>query len=145
VGEGPTRQSYVPVIARHFPAARGKGERANPPRTCDVHYLWSWPVERASGAELVGLAERGPREGTWAILTFHGIHAGNLSVAAVDLRELCEHLAAHRDRIWTAPVVEVAQRIAAWRQEYSTPAPNAACPGGAGSAREQSTAKGVQR
>src|SRR5262249_41204323 len=59
VGEGPTRQSYVPVIARHFPAARGKGERANPPRTCDVHYLWSWPVERATGAELVRRAGSG--------------------------------------------------------------------------------------
>src|SRR6266516_2205251 len=29
VGAGTARQSYVPVIARHFVAARGKGETAN--------------------------------------------------------------------------------------------------------------------
>ena len=118
VGAGPTRRSYVPVIARHFVAARGKGEVANHPLTCDLHYLWSWPVERMWGAELVGLAERAAGQGRWAILTFHGIHEGHLPAADVDLRELCAFLARSRDRLWTAPVATVARRIAAWREEH---------------------------
>lgn len=126
VGEGAQRQSYVPVIARHFVAARGRGERPNPPGTCDLHYLWSWPVERASGPELVGMAERAAAQGRWVILTFHGIHQGGLSVSDVDLRELGQHLALHRDRLWTAPVLEVAQRIVAWR--FRTPLGGAVLP-----------------
>jgi len=118
VGAGPERRSYVPVIARHFVAARGKGEVANHPRTCDLHYLWSWPVERMWGAELVGLAERAAGQGRWVILTFHGIHEGHLPVADIDLRELCAFLARSRDRLWTAPVATVARRIAAWREEH---------------------------
>jgi peptidoglycan/xylan/chitin deacetylase (PgdA/CDA1 family) len=119
VGEGVTRHSYVPVIARHFVAGRAKGEVPNHPLTCDLHYLWSFPVERMSGAELVGLAERAATQGRWSILTFHGIHQGHLSVADVDLRELCGFLAAHRPRLWTAPVANVADHVARWRQGTS--------------------------
>lgn len=117
VGTGTRRQSYVPVIARHFVAARGKGETANDPARCDLHDLWSWPAERMSGAALVGLAERAAGDGRWAVLTFHGIAEGHLPVADVDLRELCAFLARHRDRIWTAPVAVVAQHVLRWRQE----------------------------
>jgi peptidoglycan/xylan/chitin deacetylase (PgdA/CDA1 family) len=117
VGVGLHRQSYVPVIARHFVAARGRGETPNHPARCDLHSLWSFPVERMSGAELVGLAERAAGEGRWTILTFHGIGEGHLPVAEVDLREVCSFLARSRDRIWTAPVATVAQAIGAWRGE----------------------------
>ena len=117
VGEGLTRRSYVPVIARHFVAGRGKGEIPNHPATCDLHYAWSWPVERFTGAELVGLAERAAAQGRWGILTMHGVHQGHLSVADVDLKELCAFLERHRERIWTAPVATVAQRIAEWRKQ----------------------------
>jgi hypothetical protein len=116
VGEGVNRQSYVPIVARHFPAGRGKGEIANHPLAADLAYLSSFPVERMSGAELVGLADRAAAQGRWAILTLHGIHQGHLSVADVDLRELVTYLARHRDRIWTAPVVQVAQRLIEWRK-----------------------------
>jgi peptidoglycan/xylan/chitin deacetylase (PgdA/CDA1 family) len=116
VGEGRTRQSYVPLVAARFVAARNKGEVPNHPATCDLHFLWSFPAERMSGAELVGLAERAAREGRWTILTFHGVHEGHLPVADVDLRELCRHLASTRDRIWTAPVAEVAEAVASWRE-----------------------------
>jgi peptidoglycan/xylan/chitin deacetylase (PgdA/CDA1 family) len=121
VGEGPTRQSYVPVIARHFLAARGRGESGdNHPATCDLHYLWSWNVEHLDGPALVGRAERASLGmfGTWVILTFHDVGEGrrsNLFNTEPAFRELCEFLARHRDRLWTAPVVEVARHIIAWR------------------------------
>ena len=116
VGESVHRQSYVPIVAKHFPAGRGKGEIANHPLTADLAYLSSFPVERMSGAELVGLAERATAQNRWAVLTFHGIHQGHLSVQDVDFRELVTHLARHRHRIWVAPVVEVAQRLIEWRK-----------------------------
>lgn len=116
VGEGPTRQSYVPVVARHHPAARCKGDCANHALTTDLHHLFSFPVERHSAAEMIGLVEESVAQGRWAILTFHGIHQGHLSVADVDFIPLCAHLARHGDRIWTAPVVTVAQRVSDWRK-----------------------------
>jgi len=115
LGEGLTRQSYVPVIARHFAAGRGRGEVANHPLTCDLHHVWSFPVERMAGPELVGLAERAASQGRWVILTLHGIHEGHLPIADVDFRELCDFLACRKD-IWVAPAADVARRIREWRK-----------------------------
>jgi peptidoglycan/xylan/chitin deacetylase (PgdA/CDA1 family) len=116
VGSGSTRQSYVPIVARHFVAARGLGERPNNPANCDLHYLHSWDAARRSGAELIGLVENSVMQGRWAILTFHGLESTHLPVAPSDFRELAVHLDQHRQRIWTAPVVTVAQRVIAWRE-----------------------------
>ena len=116
VGRGLERASYVPLVAKQFVAGRGWGESANDPDTCDVAYLWSWPCERLSGAQLIGLAERAAASGRWAIFTFHGIHEGNLSVAEADLQELCRFLADNRDRFWTAPVGTISTAVTDWQQ-----------------------------
>ncbi|GBC99374.1 hypothetical protein HRbin17_01896 [bacterium HR17] len=115
VGSGLTRQSYVPVIAKHFVAARGGGERPdNHPLTCDLHALWSLKAEYLRGAELIGWVEWTAQRGRWLIFTFHGVDEGHLPIARYALQELCDYLTKRRD-IWVAPVVEVAKRIAAWR------------------------------
>ena len=120
VGHGLTRQSYVPIVAKHFPAGRGIGEFpfGNYPATCDLHYLWSWPVEGRAGIELVGLANRTVAYNQWGIITIHGIDdGGHLSLSMMAFRELCDFLNRNKNRIWVAPVVEVAQRIIQWRKE----------------------------
>lgn len=119
VGSGPTRQSYVPVVARHHIAGRGKGEFpfGNHPATVDLHYAWSWPAERMPGSQMVGLVEACVAKMGWGILTFHGIHEGNLSIAEGDFRELVNYLQANHSRIWTVPVAKVARRILDWRRE----------------------------
>ncbi len=118
VGEGESRESFVPVVARHFIAARGRapGGALNHPDTCVMHYLYSYACERMSGAELIGLAARALMRGGWSILTFHGVNEGHLPISAVDLRELCEYLTRFNPGLWTAPVIDVAQRIGEWRQ-----------------------------
>ncbi|MCS7222265.1 MAG: polysaccharide deacetylase family protein [Anaerolineae bacterium] len=118
VGRGLTQQSYVPLVARHCIAGRGRGETANDPLRCDLAHVWSWPCERMSGAELVGLAEQAASQGRWGILTFHGVHEGHLPIGERDLAELCAFLARARERIWTAPVATVARRIAQWRLQF---------------------------
>ncbi len=119
VGCGPTRQSYVPVVARHHIAGRGKGEFpfANFPATVDLHYAWSWPAERMPGSQMVGLVERCAAYHAWGILVFHGIHEGHLSVAENDFRELVDYLRGNHQRVWSAPVAKVASRILEWRKE----------------------------
>lgn len=112
LGKGAGRVSYVPLVLRHCIAGRGRGERANDPRYCDLGYLWSWPGERLTAPHLIGLVETAAREGRWLILTFHGIHEGHLAVAEGDLGELCEYLATCSDRVWTASVATVADHVA---------------------------------
>lgn len=119
VGEGPTRQSYVPVVAGYHTAARGKGDYANHPVTADLHHLYSFPVERFAASEIIGLVEEAVTQNRWIILTFHGIHAGHLSVAEVDFVALCQHLGRNKNRIWTAPVITISNRIISWRKEIS--------------------------
>lgn len=117
VGRGATRASYTPVVARHHPAARARGEAHNHPQHCDLYHLASLPAERMSGPEMVGYAERAATQGRWAIFTFHGIQQGGLAVNDVDFRELLEHLARHRNRFWVGTVVEVARHLGRWRTE----------------------------
>ena len=119
VGEGPDRQSYVPVVARHHVAGRGKGDFANHPLTADLHHLYSYPVERHALSEMIGLVEEAAGQRRWAVLTFHGISEGHLSVTESDFGGLCDYLREHSHRIWTAPVVAVAHSIRDWRSALS--------------------------
>lgn len=120
VGEGLTRQSYVPVIARHFIAARAIGEYgfANTPLNCDLHCLWSHNAEHCRGTELVGLVRKAVKYGRWIIFAFHSIEGGRLGIAEYEFVELLDYLADEHERIWTAPVAEVAQFLRKTRDSH---------------------------
>jgi hypothetical protein len=111
VGRGAERRSYVPVVLERCVAGRGRGEQSNDPAYCDLGYLWSWACERMTGPTLMGIVEQAAAKGRWAILTFHGIQEGHLSVTEGDLEELCAFLEREAGRIWSAPVAEVAQWV----------------------------------
>jgi len=120
VGEGATRTSYVPIIAKHFIAARTRGEYGffNNPYNADLHHLWSMPCERKPGSELIGLVELAVKRGQWIIFTFHAFEGSRLGTNAFDFEQLLEHLAENRDRIWTAPVAEIARHLIDLRARY---------------------------
>jgi len=117
VGRGQARQSYVPVVARRFLAGRAAGEYGigNAPAAVDLACAWSLPVERMSGYEMIGLVEEITARGHWAILVFHEIDGARLTVGSYDLRMLLNHLRRRAGVIWTAPVVEVARKVAGWQ------------------------------
>jgi peptidoglycan/xylan/chitin deacetylase (PgdA/CDA1 family) len=113
VGRGAGRASVVPLVARHCIAGRGFGEApfANDPWRADLSHLWAWPCERKGAPELIGLVEHAVAQGRWAVLVFHGVHEGHLSVGAGDFEALCTHLARPGNGIWTAPVAEIARHL----------------------------------
>jgi peptidoglycan/xylan/chitin deacetylase (PgdA/CDA1 family) len=119
VGRGANRQSYVPVVARHCVAGRASGSRPNDPRYCDLAHLWSIPCEYMTAPALIGLAEQAAALGHWLILTFHGVNDGHLHVAYRDLEELCSFLSRQSQRIYVAPVADVAGITAPWQQSQS--------------------------
>ena len=113
VGEGLTRQSYVPAVARHFVAGRATGEYAffNNPINQDLHCLNCQPCERLSAAEMIGLTEIAASRGHWCVFAFHSIDGGRLGCSEFDFTGLVNHLAEHKGRIWTAPVVDAAKHV----------------------------------
>jgi hypothetical protein len=114
VGRGAARQSYVPVVARHFLAGRAGGEYGfgNQPQAVDLACVWGLGVERMSGFEMIGLVEELTSSGQWVILTLHEIEGQRLTVGSYDYQMLLRYLQRRRETIWTAPVVEVARKIA---------------------------------
>ena len=117
VGRGASRQSYVPLVARHFVAGRSGGEYgfANHPAVIDLACVWGSPVERMSGFEMIGLVEDLTFRGQWVVLVFHEVDGPRLSVSREDFHLLLDFLKRTEDQIWTAPVVEVAGKIAAFQ------------------------------
>ncbi|NUQ01021.1 MAG: polysaccharide deacetylase family protein [Armatimonadetes bacterium] len=113
VGRGLTRQTYVPLVAKHFIAGRGGGEVGfhNHPYHCDLACVAGLTCQQMTGPEMIGLCERAAAQGRWAVLCFHGLSVGRLGTSLGDFVELLDHLAAHRDRFWTAPLATVAQRL----------------------------------
>lgn len=113
VGRGIQRQSYVPIIARHFLAGRSAGEYGfgNHPGIVDLSCVWGISVERMSGFEMIGLVEELVHRGLWIILIFHEIDGERLTVGSYDFKMLLNYLHRKKDLIWTAPVLEVAKKI----------------------------------
>lgn len=115
VGAGPSRQSYVPVVAERFRAARAGGERPNDPAVTDLHCLMSLAAEDLSANALIQYVETAVDSGSWAIFTFHGVGGDHLSVEADAFSALVQYLAEARDRVCTAPLIDVADQVGRWR------------------------------
>lgn len=112
VGRGSARQSYVPVIARHFTVARGVGESANDPRVCDPLCLSSWMVQGKSGDELIAMVAPVVEVGHWAVFCFHGIGGDHIRIDVGPFEDLVRYLAEQAPRIWTDTVQAVGEYVA---------------------------------
>lgn len=117
VGAGVERQSYVPVVARRFRAARGGGERPNNPRLIDLSYAWAWAVEGHGAEQMIAYVEKAVAQGLWAIICMHGVGGDHLAIESQAFEGLARHLETQRQRIWTAPLIAVADFILKRRQE----------------------------
>lgn len=115
VGRGVARQSYVPVVAKHFLAGRAAGELgfANRPERMDRACLWATPAERLSGEEMSALVRDLTECGQWVILVFHDIDGDLLNVSSRDYLQLLHFLSDERETIWTGTVSEIVAHIAA--------------------------------
>jgi hypothetical protein len=114
VGVGLERRSYVPVVAKHFLAARVRGPygRGNYPAAVDLAAVWTTATPRMSGFDMIGLVEELTSKGQWVILGFHEIDGSRLTIGTYDLKMLLSYLRRRSNKIWTAPLVAVAKKIA---------------------------------
>ena len=124
VGSGVERQSYVPVVARRFRAARGGGERPNTPQIIDLSYTWAWAVEGHSAEQMIVYVEKAVEQGLWAIICMHGVGGDHLAISAEAFTGLVRHLDEQRQRIWTAPHIDIADYILNRRIELGAQSPD---------------------
>lgn len=115
VGEGGNRQSYVPLVDKHFLAGRGWGEYGfgNTPQYTDLANVWGIRTDRMGGFEMIGLVEELTARDKWVVLIFHDISGDRITVARDDYLMLCDYLARKKEEIYVAPMAEVAQRVSA--------------------------------
>jgi len=113
VGEGPSRASYVPSVARRFAVARAVGNADNDPRTCDLHWVRSWMAADVSAEEMIAMIRPTIELGRWGIFCFHGIGGDHLSVETDALDGLARYLKDREDEIWVDTVYAVGRHLAA--------------------------------
>ncbi|MGA1627120.1 MAG: hypothetical protein ACO4AJ_16090, partial [Prochlorothrix sp.] len=84
------------------------------PAVADLHCLMSFAAEESDAERLIAYAEAAVETGGWAVFTFHGVGGDHLAVTSEAFGALTKHLAAQAERLWTAPLIEVADRPLAW-------------------------------
>jgi peptidoglycan/xylan/chitin deacetylase (PgdA/CDA1 family) len=127
VGRGAQKQTYSNLIAKHFLAGRAGGETglANHPNGVDLSVVAGTAVENFTPWEMIGLIEElAIEQHKWLVLVFHTIDGDCLPVSRKYFMQLLRYLDRRRSEIWTAPFVDVAQKIAQWQ--------NMNLPGGSG-------------
>jgi len=107
VGSGKSHVSYVPVVAEHYVVGRGIGDFANDPVLCDLACTWSFMPTDPPAERLIAWADMASNMGRWSIFCFHGVGGEHFHLRMEAFRMLLDHLAAHRDQIWTDTVINV--------------------------------------
>lgn len=115
VGAGVSRRSYVPEVARRYPAARVGFDEDNDPATVDLSYVFAFAAEGQSAEQVIAYIEGALRRGRWAVIVFHGIGAEWNAMDATEFDRLMVYLANNRNRIWVAPFVEIAGYVRSHR------------------------------
>ena len=117
IGRGGRRQSYVPLVAARFVAGRGyASETGNLPHRCDLAHLQAYVIDGLDAGALQFLVDAGMARGEWVIMVGHDVgQHGRQTVPTRELDRFCRRMI-RDDRIWIAPVLQVAQQIRSTRR-----------------------------
>ncbi|MDI6450382.1 polysaccharide deacetylase family protein [Anaerobaca lacustris] len=110
VGPLDDRTSLEKLIPRLFVGARGEYvSRPIDPLNANFTAVGHYSGDSKSFEQLRSEIESAVRKGQWIFYMFHGVGEGthSLYIDAHEHRKLVEYLAANKDRIWTAPAIDV--------------------------------------
>jgi peptidoglycan-N-acetylglucosamine deacetylase len=115
VGRGKELRSYVPVVAKHFLAARGwLGENSNNPVICDLTQLLGMEIDGMPFDKMREITEEAARNNAWLIFAGHDIGpAANQVTIDAELEIYCRYLTDPSNGIW----VETIQNVAGYVQK----------------------------
>ena len=110
---GPDKQSYRPLTAKYYHAAREAFGGVADPWTVDVMAVPA--IDGAKSAEgLRYWTEQTEESGGWAVFMFHGVGGDYLSVKLEAHQALLDYLKSADGLVWVAPFAEVA----AWVKKH---------------------------
>jgi peptidoglycan/xylan/chitin deacetylase (PgdA/CDA1 family) len=104
--------SYVARMAEGFVGARGVQGRMERLGEIDLSDIGAYMISGQSGDELVGLVKKAMESKALIVFLFHGVggeHSLNVTLEAHD--RLLQYLKANEDRIWVAPLAEIAEYV----------------------------------
>ena len=105
-------EPVLPLIVGDFVAIKaGDGDVVPDMWTLDVHHVGVTAPAGVTGAWLIAQVEAAGARGTMINFTFHGIGGDYLTVSTQAHQELLDYLAAHRDRYWTAPFIDIMRYV----------------------------------
>ena len=114
VGPLDNQTSLEEFIPQLFVGARGEFiSQPIDPAHANLNALGHYSGDGKTFAQLRDEIEAALREGKWIFYMFHGVGKGthSLYVEAEEHRKLVQYLSANKNRIWTAPAVDVAKYV----------------------------------
>lgn len=118
VGRGKDAKSYIPLVAQRFLAGRGwRNECTNDPSLCDLAHIMGIELDGLNPEQLKELVHRAAEEGSWLVLCGHEVgNSGPRTTYVQTLVAFCEYVSNPKNRIWIAPVIDIASYITSHRQ-----------------------------
>jgi peptidoglycan/xylan/chitin deacetylase (PgdA/CDA1 family) len=113
VGRGSGTTSYVPLVAQMFRAGRcWQSEWANDPSICDLAQVTGIRMDEKAFTDLRPLLAEAQEQGQWLVLVGHKIGVEGPETTRVQmLEDLITYARESTNRIWLAPMGEVAEYI----------------------------------
>ena len=114
VGRGRDTRSYVPLVAELFQTGRRwLDETSNAPAHFDTAQVMAMRMDGEDFAAVQRMVERARHSGNWLVLAGHGVGDNPLRGTQLDmLKDLLAYARNPDNRVWIAPVTEVAIFIA---------------------------------
>jgi peptidoglycan-N-acetylglucosamine deacetylase len=115
IGSGEQAHELAPLILEQFVAGRGPcNGRIVLPGEAELGGLGHFRGDGMSFADLREQLETAMEVGGWIIYMFHGVGSSEhrLHILPEEHARLVEYLGQNQDRIWTAPMVDVAREVA---------------------------------
>ncbi len=122
VGSKQARESYGPLVASRFLAARGGGPRrvSNEPWSVDMALVEAWDVAGHSAEEIIDFVDEGTAKGHWVVLIFGEISDAPTATSAAVFSEVSGYLSERNGTIWTETFSRVATFIGLRRHQRKT-------------------------
>jgi hypothetical protein len=114
LGRGEAEQELAPLILQLFAAGRGAcNSRIVDPVNANLGALGHCNGDRRTSGELASEVEQAAASHGWMIFMMHGVGKGThgLFIEKEEHHAFLDFLEANATRIWTAPMVEIAQYV----------------------------------
>ena len=116
VGRDDARASMAPVLQELFVAARGplNGCVVDVRQPVDLHHLGHFSGDGLTFEAIKAEIESAAEIGGWTVWMMHGVGADThgLYIEPAEHEKLVQWLGTHKELVWTAPLVKIAQHVA---------------------------------